>query len=130
MSSTLARYSLPSAVRISVPSLADLAGRSACGTALWLRGLLLIELVEQQGPCQRRGWKVALFGGALDCVVFGLPQPQGQHAGPVRPADRGVRRELAFRVRHRSGFGTGRLLLQGAGQLRVQSLAHEFLPSV
>src|SRR6202046_5897950 len=62
-------------------SLADLAGRSACGTVRWLRGVLLIELVEQQGPCQRRGWEGGLVGGALDCVVFGLPQPPGQHAG-------------------------------------------------
>jgi hypothetical protein len=35
-----------------------------------------------------------LFGGPLDRVVFGLPQPKGQHAGPIRPADGATAQDL------------------------------------
>ena len=35
--------------------------------------VLFAEFVEQQGPGQRRGQQVPLFGRALDRVKFGLP---------------------------------------------------------
>ena len=42
------------------------------------RRVLFAEFVEQEGPGQRRGWQVPLFGRSLDRIVFGLSQSQGQ----------------------------------------------------
>jgi hypothetical protein len=59
-----------------------------------------------------------LFGGPFDRVVFGLPQPKGQHAGPIRPADGATEQDLTAQRDglERSESGGTTMLAQAHGR--------------